>query len=124
MPLRMPTIYGVLQYKLNSFYRRVHIAPSSSVKAQPKTTFVFLGVLKSKSHGPGVLQFRGGKCFHIYPGGLRKPVDGARLVIRHGCTEERLRFELRSDGKLMHTRHGMCVKPIGLLTEGVKVSLY
>ena len=90
------------------------------MKAQLKTTFAFLGALKSKSHGPGVLQFRGGKCIHISLYTFGKPRDGTKLAVRHVCSE----FELRSNGKLMLTRLGMCVKPIGPLIEGVEVSLY
>ena len=83
--------------------------------------FVFLGILKSRSQGPGALQFHGGKCIHVYGGGLN---DGQLLVIYRVCDEKRLAFELRSDGILMHTKYNMCVKPIGPVIEGVKVSLY
>ncbi|XP_028407496.1 MAM and LDL-receptor class A domain-containing protein 1-like isoform X2 [Dendronephthya gigantea] len=84
------------------------------------TKGLVIGVLKNKSQGPGALQFRGGKCIHIFHGGHTKPNDGQRLVIHRGCNEERLKFELRSDGILLHTEHNMCVKPKGPLIDGVE----
>ena len=86
--------------------------------------FEFLGVLKSKSQGPGALQFLGGKCVHIHRGGFTKPNDGRPLIIYRVCNEERLKFELRTDGLLMHFKHNMCVKPRGPVIDGVRVSLY
>ncbi|XP_028407490.1 MAM and LDL-receptor class A domain-containing protein 1-like [Dendronephthya gigantea] len=83
-----------------------------------------LGVLKSKTQGPGALQFRGGKCIHISHGGFTKPNDGQRLVIHRVCNEERLQFELGLKGVLKHTKHNMCVKPIKPVFDGVEVGLY
>ena len=46
------------------------------------------------------------------------------LVIYRVCNEERLKFELGSNGILMHTMHNVCVKPLGPAIDGVKVSLH
>ncbi|XP_028407481.1 MAM and LDL-receptor class A domain-containing protein 1-like [Dendronephthya gigantea] len=83
-----------------------------------------LGVLKNESQGPGALQFRGGKCIHMYGGGSTVPNDGKTLVIQRVCNEEILKFELRSNGILMHTKYKMCVKPKGTVIDGVKVGVY
>ena len=38
-----------------------------------------------------------------------------------GCGQDRLEFQLWPNGILMLTKYGMCVKPTGRVTDGVKV---
>jgi hypothetical protein len=80
-----------------------------------------LGFLANKKQGPGSIQNSGGECIHVLGGGFNRPKDGKRLVLYKGCGESRLEFHLWANGTLMHTRHSMCVKPIGTVTDGVRV---
>ena len=78
--------------------------------------------MTNKNQGPGSIQHRGGKCIHIYLGGLTRPKDGQVLVVYQGCEEDRLEFKLYPNGTLMNTRHTMCVKPVGAnVTDGTEV---
>ncbi|CAB4026654.1 MAM and LDL-receptor class A domain-containing 2-like, partial [Paramuricea clavata] len=83
-----------------------------------------VGLLANKNHGPGSIQHRGGKCIHILLGGYTRPKDGQPLVVYRGCGQGRLEFQLFTNGTLMHTRHSMCVKPIGTVTDGAKVGVH
>jgi hypothetical protein len=87
------------------------------------SNFIFFipGLLANKDQGPGSIQHRGGKCIHILLGGYRRPKEGQPLVVYQGCGQGRLEFQLFTNGTLMHTRHSMCVKPIGTVTDGAKV---
>jgi hypothetical protein len=38
-----------------------------------------------------------------------------------GCGQDRLEFQLLPNGILMLTKYGMCVKPAGWVTDGLKV---
>ena len=62
------------------------------------------------ANGPGSLQhMSSAKCLHIYLGGFTKPPEGNKIVIYDGCGENRLEFQLTSDGYLKWTRFNMCV---------------
>jgi hypothetical protein len=50
-----------------------------------------------------------------------RPKDGELLVVHQGCGRGWQEFQLWPNGSLMFTRHGMCVKPIGFLLDGVEV---
>ena len=78
--------------------------------------------MANKNQGPGSIQHRGGKCIHINLGGYTRPQDGQVLVVYQGCGEDRLEFKLYPNGILMHTKHNMCVKPVGAsVTDGTEV---
>ena len=50
-----------------------------------------------------------------------RPKDGQFLMVHQGCGKDQLEFQLWPNGTLMLTRHGMCVKPTGPVTDGVQV---
>jgi hypothetical protein len=54
-------------------------------------------------------------------GAFKKPIEGQFLVTYKGCGEDRQEFQLLPNGVLMITKRGMCVKPTGRVTDGVKV---
>lgn len=61
-------------------------------------------------NGPGSLQHMlSAKCLHIYLGGWSKPKEGTTIVLYDGCGENRLEFQLTSDGYLKWTKFNMCV---------------
>ena len=88
------------------------------------SNFIFyfiLGPLKKKQ-GPGSIQHSEGKCIHVLWGARTRPKEGQFLVIYRGCALlDRQEFRLWPNGILMLTKYGMCAKPIGLVTDGVKV---
>jgi len=62
------------------------------------------------ANGPGSLQhMSSAKCLHIYLGGFSKPIEGTIIVTYDGCGENRLEFQLTSDGYLKWTKFNMCV---------------
>ena len=83
----------------------------------------FILGLVNKKQGPGSIRqsYSGGKCIHVLNGARQRPKEGQFLVIFTGCGKDRLEFQLLPNGTLLHTRHGMCVKPTGPVTGGVKV---
>ncbi|CAB4036292.1 RNA-directed DNA polymerase from mobile element jockey, partial [Paramuricea clavata] len=66
----------------------------------------------------------GGKCIHVLGGAFTKPKVGQFLVIYDGCVKDRLEFQLWPSGILLLTRYGMCVKPTGPVTDGVRVGVF
>jgi hypothetical protein len=67
------------------------------------------------------MRHSGGKCIHVLLGAFTKPKEGQFLVTHDGCLEDRLEFQLWPSGILILTRYGMCVKPTGPVTDGVRV---
>lgn len=62
------------------------------------------------ANGPGSLQHMlTGRCLHIYLGGFSKPKQGTIIVTYNGCGENRLEFQLTSDGYLKWTKFTMFV---------------
>jgi len=63
-----------------------------------------------RANGPGSLQHMlSARCLHIYLGGFSKPKEGTIIVTYDGCGENRLEFQLTSDGYLKWTKFNMCV---------------
>ena len=85
--------------------------------------FFILGLLANKNQGPGSLQHRGRQCIRVAGDAYNRPKDGQSLVLDQGCWKGQQEFQLWSNGTLMLTRHGMCVKPnaTGQVSDGVKV---
>lgn len=62
------------------------------------------------ANGPGSLQHMlSARCLHIYLGGFSKPKEGTIIVTYDGCGENRLEFQLTSNGYLKWTKFNMCV---------------
>jgi hypothetical protein len=78
--------------------------------------------LANKNQGPGSIQHSGKRCIHVDGAAYNRPNNGQPLLVYQGCGEEQTEFQLWPNGSLMLTRHGMCVKPTGQVTNGVRVS--
>lgn len=65
-------------------------------------------------NGPGSLQHMlSAKCLHVYLGGFTKPKPGTLIVTYDGCGENRLEFQLTSDGYIKYTKYNMCLRRRG-----------
>ncbi|CAB3992973.1 MAM and LDL-receptor class A domain-containing 2-like [Paramuricea clavata] len=82
------------------------------------------GPLTNKKQGPGSIRHSSSKCIHVVEGADIRPKEGYFLVIYTGCGEDRMEFRLWPNGMLMLTKYGMCVKPTGPETDGVKVGVF
>ena len=71
--------------------------------------------------GPGSIRHNGGKCIHHSFGAHTRPKEGDSLVTYIGCGKDRQEFRLWPNRILMFTKYGMCVKPTGPVTDGVRV---
>ena len=64
--------------------------------------------------GPGSLQHTlSGKCLHVYLGGHSKPPGGTTIVTYDGCGQNRLEFQLTSDGYMKYNKYNMCLQRRG-----------
>ncbi|XP_047128245.1 MAM and LDL-receptor class A domain-containing protein 1 isoform X1 [Hydra vulgaris] len=61
-------------------------------------------------YGPGSIRHISAKCIHVLNGAHIKPKDDTTLVLYEGCGQNRLEFQLTSDGLLKLTMYNMCVR--------------
>ncbi len=76
----------------------------------PALTLSRVSVLAAQQGIGGAMRHGAGLCIHPQGGGLN-PADGTIAILSSGCTEERLKYRLLSNGSIKHLTSGKCLRP-------------